>query len=212
MAILNNEQYVESLYPVDDDLERAKGGIRAKGMPEISIAPGYGRLLTLLVKMSGAMRILEIGALGGYSGICLARGLTDGGKLLSLELEQEYADLARSHLQQAHLGDKVDYMVGDALLTLQELAEKGQRYDFFFIDANKGSYPKYLEYAIQLAAPGAIIVGDNAFMNGFSANDAENSAAVKAMRIFNKQMATDIRLDSTILPAYDGLAVARVKL
>src|ERR1700730_15179040 len=109
MTVMPNEEYVESLFANDADLTRAIKGIRAKGMPEISIAPGYGRLLTLLVQASGAQNILEIGALGGYSGICLARGLKRNGRMLSLELQQEYADVAHSHLQQAGLGDKVSY-------------------------------------------------------------------------------------------------------
>jgi caffeoyl-CoA O-methyltransferase len=211
MTILSNEDYVESLYKNDEALTRVIEGIRAKGMPEISIAPGYGRLLTLLVQASGAQHILEIGALGGYSGICLARGLGPHGKLLSLELKQEYADVAFSHLEQAGLGEKVVYRVGDAMVTLQELVKEEKRYDFFFIDADKGSYPDYLEFALTLANPGAIIVGDNSFMHGRTMNPSENGNSVQAVRRFNERMAADPRLESTILPAYDGLAIARVK-
>jgi caffeoyl-CoA O-methyltransferase len=211
MAVISNEEYVESLFANDADLTRAIEGIRAKGMPEISIAPGYGRLLTLLVQASGAQNILEIGALGGYSGICLARGLKGKGKLLSLELQQEYADVAYSHLQLAGLGDKVTYRIGDAMVTLPELVNEGIRFDFFFIDADKGSYPEYLDFAIKLANPGAIIVGDNSFMHGHTKDPSQNSNSVKAVRRFNERMAADPYLESTILPAYDGLAIARVK-
>jgi predicted O-methyltransferase YrrM len=211
MTVMSNEDYVESIYADDVDLTRAIVGIRAKGMPEISIAPGYGRLLTLLVQASGAKHILEIGALGGYSGICLARGLQEQGKLLSLELQQDYADVAYSHLQLAGLGNKVEYRIGDAMVTLPELVREQHRFDFFFIDADKGSYPEYLDFALKLAMPGAIIVGDNSFMHGRTMDPAENSNAVKAVRRFNERMAADPRLESTILPAYDGLAIARVK-
>jgi caffeoyl-CoA O-methyltransferase len=211
MTVISNEEYVESLFANDVDLTRAIEGIRAKGMPEISIAPGYGRLLTLLVQTSGAQSILEIGALGGYSGICLARGLKEKGKLLSLELQQEYADVAYSHLQQAGLGDKVTYRIGDAMVTLPELVNEGLRFDFFFIDADKGSYPEYLEFALKLANPGAIIVGDNSFMHGRTMDPSENSNSVNAVRRFNERIAADPCLESTILPAYDGLAIARVK-
>lgn len=211
MSTISNEEYVESLFTADADLTRAVEGIRAKGMPEISVAPGYGRLLTLLVQASHAQHILEIGALGGYSGICLARGLNESGKLLSLELQQDYADVAFSHLQQAGLGEKVAYRIGDAMLTLPELVSEELRFDFFFIDADKGSYPDYLDYALKLANPGAIIVGDNSFMHGRTKNPSENSNSVKAVRRFNERMATDPRLESTIIPAYDGLAIARVK-
>lgn len=211
MEKLSAEQYVESLYEADPHLERVKEGIRANNMPEISIAPGYGRLLTLLVRMSGAKRILEIGALGGYSGICLARGLGKDGKLTSLELEQKYADLAYRHLQEAGLGDKVEYRVGEALVSLEQLEREGARFDFFFIDADKGNYPNYLEWAIKLANPGAIIAGDNTLLHGRVMDQEQQSNSVKAMREFNRKMATDPRLESTILPAYDGLAIARVK-
>jgi caffeoyl-CoA O-methyltransferase len=211
MTVISNEEYVESLFANDEALTRAIEGIRAKGMPEISIAPGYGRLLTLLVQTSGAQNILEIGALGGYSGICLARGLNEKGKLLSLELQQEYADVAYSHLQQAGLGNKVSYRIGDAMVTLPELVNEKLRFDFFFIDADKGSYPEYLDFALKLANPGAIIVGDNSFMHGRTMDPSENSNSVNAVRRFNERMAADPRLESTILPAYDGLAIARIK-
>jgi predicted O-methyltransferase YrrM len=211
MTVMSNEEYVESLYANDADLSRVIEGIRAKGMPEISIAPGYGRLLTMLVQASCAQNILEIGALGGYSGICLARGLQEQGKLLSLELQQDYADVAYSHLRQAGLGDKVEYRIGDAMVTLPELVREELLFDFFFIDADKGSYPEYLDFALKLAKPGAIIVGDNSFMHGRTMDLSENSNSVKAVRRFNERMAVDPRLESTILPAYDGLAIARVK-
>lgn len=131
MTQLSAEEYVESLLTRDEQLEQVKEGIRSRSMPEISIAPGYGKLLTLLVKMTGAQRILEIGALGGYSGICLTRGLGDQGKLISLELKQEYADVAQQHLNEAGLGDKVEYRVGEALHHLQQLADEGQKFDVF---------------------------------------------------------------------------------
>ncbi len=106
--------------------------------------------------MSGAQKVLEIGALGGYSGICLARGLDAEGRLTSLELKDDYAQLAHRHLTEAGLGDKVEYRVGEALDSLKLLEEEGRRFDFFyFIDADKGNYPNYLEYAIRLSNPGA---------------------------------------------------------
>src|SRR5690554_7616977 len=95
---MNAEQYVESLIKIDSILEKVKEGIREEGMPEISIAPGYGQLLTLLVKMTHAQRVLEIGALGGYSGVCLARGLSAGGRLISLDMNAQFADVAKRHL------------------------------------------------------------------------------------------------------------------
>lgn len=205
------EQYVDFLYKKDEQLEQVKEGIASRGMPSISVADGYGRLLTLLVRMSGASKLLEIGALGGYSGICLARGLKEGGSLLSLELLQDYADVARSHMTEAGLGDKVNYKVGDARKSLEELKTEGRTFDFFFIDADKEGYPVYLDYALELAEPGAIIVGDNILLRGRTVNETKQGRSVLAVRSFNERIATDERLESTILPGYDGLAIARVK-
>jgi caffeoyl-CoA O-methyltransferase len=204
------EQYVEALLKQDAQLDSVKEGIRANNMPEISIAPGYGKLLTLLVKMTSAKAVLEIGALGGYSGICLARGLSADGKLISLELKQEYADVAHQHLQDAGLGEKVEYRIGEALDNLQRLADEGQKFDLFFIDADKGNYPNYLEWAIRLANPGAVIVGDNTLMHGRTMDPKEQGNAVTRMRQFNGNITSDPRLEGIILPAYDGLAIARV--
>lgn len=211
MTQMSAEQYVESLLEEDEQLANVIEGIRANGMPEISIARGYGKLLTLLVRMTGAKQILEIGALGGYSGICLARGLGEQGKLVSLELKQEYADVAQQNLRDAGLAGKVEYMVGDASESLEQLAAAGRKFDLFFIDADKGNYPNYLEWAIKLANPGAVILGDNTLMHGSSMNPEENGNRVVKMRQFNESMVRDPRLEGVILPAYDGLAIARVR-
>ncbi|WP_238649333.1 O-methyltransferase [Paenibacillus piscarius] len=207
----NQEDYSEQLYMEDELLLQVKAAITEGGMPEVSIAPGYGRLLTMLVTLSRSARLLEIGALGGYSGICLCRGLTQEGSLTSLELRAEYAALAERHLQQAGFGDRVEYKIGPALDSLKLLEAQGQRYDFFFIDADKENYPNYLDYAIRLASPGAIIAGDNIFLRGRTLNPEKNGPAVQAMRRFNELIASDPRLTSTLLPAYDGLALAMVK-
>jgi caffeoyl-CoA O-methyltransferase len=210
MTQLSAEQYVESLLKQDAQLDMVKEGIRANSMPEISIAPGYGKLLTLLVKMTGAKALLEIGALGGYSGICLARGLGKEGKLISLELKQAYADVAHQHLRDAGLGDRIEYRIGEALDNLHQLYNEGQKFDLFFIDADKGNYPNYLEWAIKLANSGAVIVGDNTLMHGRTMDPKEQGNAVTRMRQFNENIASDPRLEGVILPAYDGLAIARV--
>lgn len=207
----NQEEYSEQLYTEDELLLQVKAAIAEGGMPEVSIAPGYGRLLTMLVTLSRSVRLLEIGALGGYSGICLCRGLTQEGSLTSLELRPEYAALAERHLQQAGFGDRVEYKIGPALDSLKLLEAQGRKYDFFFIDADKENYPNYLEYAIRLASPGAIIAGDNIFLRGRTLNPEKNGPAVQAMRRFNEMIAGDPRLTSTLLPAYDGLALAMVK-
>ncbi|MFC4808959.1 O-methyltransferase [Paenibacillus sp. GCM10023250] len=205
------ELYVDGLLGEDADLARVHAAIEAQGMPQISIASGYGRLLTMLVAMSGAENVLEIGALGGYSGICLARGLREGGKLTSLELVQSYANTARANLEAAGLSDRAEYIVGDAKASLAALEKEGRKFDFFFIDADKESYPEYLEWAIKLGNPGAVITGDNALLHGRTVDPEKNGPSVLAMRSFNETMVRDERLTGTLLPAYDGLAIARIK-
>ncbi|MEF2965569.1 O-methyltransferase [Paenibacillus sp. M1] len=205
------EEYSEALYPEDQVLRSVTESIIESGINDVSIAPGYGRLLTMLAAVSGAGSILEIGALGGYSGICLARGMKQGGRLLSLELKEENAALARRNLERAGYGEVTDYMIGPALDSLKLLEERGERFDFFLIDADKGNYPAYLEYAIRLAAPGALIAGDNTLLRGRTLNPDKNGPSVLAVRKFNEMIATDERLISTMLPAFDGLALAVVK-
>lgn len=206
------EQYGDELYAKDEVLERVTRSIAENGLRDVSIAPGYGRLLTLLVKLAGARSVLEIGALGGYSGICLARGLpTEGGRLLSLEIKEANAELARRNLHEAGFGHMAHYRVAPALSSLEALEKEGERFDFFFIDADKENYPNYLEYAIRLANPGALIVGDNILLRGRTLNEDKNGPSVQAMRRFNEAIARDERLISTLLPAYDGLALAMVK-
>ncbi|WP_296979383.1 O-methyltransferase [Thermobacillus sp. ZCTH02-B1] len=205
------EAYVSRLLGTDPDLERAMEGIREADMPEVSVAPGYGRLLTILAMAAGARDALEIGALGGVSAICIARGLAPGGALISLELKPEYAAIARSHVEAAGLGDRVRFMVGDALESLGKLEGEGRRFDFVFIDADKGRYPDYLEWSIRLARPGALIVADNTLLRGRVAEPGTPGPSVAAVRAFNERLTGDPRLVATLLPGYDGLAVAFVK-
>jgi caffeoyl-CoA O-methyltransferase len=205
------EQYLESLYENDTILESVKHAIRQHSMPEISIAPAYGRLLTLLVRISGAKRILEIGALGGYSGICLVRGLADDGKLISLELDPAFADVAKHNVTEAGFGAQTEYRIGEALHSLEALEAEGQKFDFFFIDADKVNYPNYLDWAIKLANSGALIIGDNILMHGRANDPNVSQNAVEQMRKFTRSIAEDPRLESALLPAFDGLSIARVR-
>lgn len=204
------DAYLDELFPPDPELARVNEAIKAAGMPEISVAPGYGRLLTMLVKISGAARALEIGALGGYSGICLARGLPRSGRLVSLELREDYANIAGANLAAAGFGEVVEYMVGEANLSLADLERQGEKFDFFFIDADKENYPNYLESCIRLANPGALIAADNTLLRGRTIDSAKQGPSVLAVREFNRRIANDPRLLGVHLPSYDGLALARV--
>lgn len=207
------EAYVEGLFAgaKDETLERVLQSIRERGMPEISVHPSFGRLLTLLASASGASSALEIGALGGYSAICIARGLRSGGRLISLELKEEFAELARANVAAAGFGDQVSWRIGEALKSLEELSREGETFDFFFIDADKGNYPQYLDWAMALGKPGAWIIADNTLLKGRVADPAKDSPSVAAMRKFNERIVQDPRLEGVILPAFDGLAIARLR-
>ena len=204
------DAYFDELFPPDAQLERVNEAIKAAGMPEISVAPGYGRLLTMLVTVSGASKALEIGALGGYSGICLARGLPASGKLVSLELRADYAAVAEANVAAAGFGALTEYRIGEASHSLADLAEQGETFDFFFIDADKENYPNYLEACIRLANPGAMIAADNTLLRGRTLDPAKQGPSVLAIRDFNRRIANDPRLLGVHLPSYDGLALARV--
>lgn len=207
----NEEAYIESLYPPDPQLEHVKETLRELGVHDISVAPGYGRLLTLLVRLCGAKQALEIGALGGYSGICIARGLAEGGQLCSLELEPEYASLAKRNLEFAGLGASAQIRTGEALALMEELKREGRRFDFIFIDADKGNYPAYLELAVALGNPGALIAADNLFLRGKTFKAASQGRSATQVRRFNQLIAADPRVECAVLPAFDGMAIARVK-
>lgn len=203
--------YFERLFEKDDELERVLDVMRQQGMPEISVAPGYGRLLTLLVRLKQPRRVLEIGALGGYSGICLLRGMPADGILTSLEIREDFAQIARSNIAMAGYAARSEMIVGPAAESLARLVQEGRQFDFFFIDADKENYPHYLAQAIALASPGAVVAADNTLLGGRTLNADKNGPSVQAMREFNRLIAQHPRLMGAHLPAYDGLALAIVK-
>ncbi|OUL03549.1 methyltransferase [Bacillus spizizenii] len=162
--------------------------------------------------ISGAKHVLEIGALGGDSGICLARGFGKEGTLTSLELKKEYAELAHSNLTKAGFGGQVTYMTGAALQSLEQLVKSDKRFDFFFIDADKGNYEQYLTHCIELAKPGAVIVADNVLAGGSVADQkAAPRRHTEVMRTFNKTVAQHPQLESLLIPIGDGMTVSKVK-
>ncbi|MHB1611343.1 MAG: O-methyltransferase [Sulfobacillus sp.] len=208
---MNAEEYVHQLFVHEDEtLAAVRRDIVERGMPPIFVPPHIGQLLSLLIKLNHSRQALEIGALGGYSGIWLARGLPLDGHLTSLELNPEYANVAMNNLQRANLADKVQYLTGPALDSLKHLEQEQKRYDFFLIDADKENYPAYLTYAIALANPGAIIAADNALLHGRVTNHEDLSASALAMRKFNETMANHPLLTAMLITMGDGLAVARV--
>lgn len=211
MKQINN--YIDSVfYNQDALLEEVISSIQENGMPSISVSPSSGKLLTMLISISGAKNVLEIGALGGYSGICLARGFGKEGKLISLELEERYAKLAYNNLSKAGFGDQVSYFTGAALQSLEKLVVENKRFDFFFIDADKENYENYLAYCIRLANPDALIVTDNVLAGGSVADTAAKPKRyTELMKKFNETVANHPQLESVLVPIGDGITISKVK-
>src|SRR4028118_2140525 len=176
--------YIERLFaPPDPALENALRRSREAGLPEINVSPNEGRLLQLLAGIAGARRILEVGTLGGYSTIHLARALSDEGVLISLELNEAHAEVARENIAQAGLGEKVEVRVGDARTLLAEMVEEETGpFDLTFIDADKEDYLEYLKWSLRISRPGSLILADNAIRGG-SGIEPEDEAARGPHRI-----------------------------
>ena len=209
------DDYIQERFaPQDEALEAAVRESRRAGLPEIQVSPNEGKLLQLLAEIVGARRVLEIGTLGGYSAIHFGRALPEDGRLISLEIDERHAEVARENLERAGLGEKVEIRVGDARERLAELAEGGGGpFDLVFIDADKEGYPEYLEWALKLTRPGSLILGDNTVRGGSILDPQDDSA--RATNEFNEKIAEDPRLSAIVLPILreriDGLAIARVR-
>jgi predicted O-methyltransferase YrrM len=208
------DQYLVSLLLLADDaLDEALAASDEAGLPKINVAPNQGKLLTLLARMSGASRILEIGTLGGYSTICLGRSLPANGALVSLELDPHHAQVARANLDEAGLGPLVKVRVGPANASLRQMVEDGaDPFDFIFIDADKEGYPEYLELSLLLSRVGTVIVADNVVRSGEVANFESTDPRVLGVRTFLERAAADGRLDGTAVQTvgskgYDGFSL-----
>jgi predicted O-methyltransferase YrrM len=208
------DDYVAGLFaPPDGALEEALREAEREGLPSINVSATEGKLLQMLVEISDARKVLEVGTLGGYSAIHFARALPEEGALISLELDEHHAEVARRNVERADLSAKVEIRVGDARQSLQGLVENGEGpFDLIFIDADKEGYPEYLDWSLRLSRPGTLILGDNAIREG-SVIDPDDSSS-RAMREFNQKLAEDPRLSAIVLPLIrdriDGLAIARV--
>jgi caffeoyl-CoA O-methyltransferase len=209
------DEYIQNLFaPQDEALEAAVRESQRAGLPEIHVSPNEGKLLQLLAEMVGARRILELGTLGGYSAINLARGMAEDGRLISLEIDEHHAEVARQNVERAGFAEKVEIRVGDARKLLARLAESDEGpFDLIFIDADKEGYPEYLEWALRLSRPGSLILGDNTIWGGAIIDPRDDST--RAIHEFNEKVAEDPRLSAIVLPLMresmvDGLAIARV--
>jgi predicted O-methyltransferase YrrM len=205
----------DRLVPADPVLDAVLAANAAAGLPPHDVSPPQGKLLNLLARMAGARRILEIGTLGGYSTIWLARALPDGGTVVTLEADPAHAEVARENFVRAGLTDRIDLRTGRALDTLPTLAG-GPLFDLIFIDADKPSNPDYLVWSLRLSRPGTVIVADNVVREGAVADAGSDDPSVRGVRRFFNLMEAEPRLDATAIQTvgakgYDGFAIAVVK-
>ncbi len=205
------DRYIERLcVPAHAAFEQALRDAKTAGLPDIHVSPNEGKLLYLLAKIAGARRILEIGLLGGYSTMWLASALPDNGQLLTLEVNADFAAVARKNLERAGLLQKVQIRVGDARQLLAQIPPE-PAFDLVFIDADKESYPAYLDFALKLTRPGSLILADNVIRRALDGEAAD--PAVRGIREFNRRLASHPDLETILLPILrhqvDGLAIAR---
>lgn len=204
------------LVPPDPALDEALQASSRAGLPTINVSPSQGKFLHLLVKLQGARKVLEIGTLGGYSTIWLARAVGAGGRVITLEVEARHAEVARSNFARAGVQDRIELRLGPALETLPQLAAQGAGpFDFIFIDADKPAIPDYFTWALKLARRGSLIVVDNVVRKGAVVDASSSDPDVQGVRRFLNMLAAEKCVDATALQTvgskgYDGLALALV--
>lgn len=211
------DEYYSSLFmPHDAVLEQALADSAAAGLPGINVAPNQDKMLFLMAKATGAQRILEIGTLGGYSTIWLARSLLPDGRLITLELNPKHAEVARKNITRAGLESVVEVRQGPALSSLEQLvSERAGPFDLIFIDAHKPEYTEYFQWSLKLSRPGTLIIADNVVRNGAVADSATKDELVLGIRRFNEAVGKEKRVSATALQTvgskgYDGLVMALV--
>ncbi|MEU9896808.1 O-methyltransferase [Streptomyces phaeochromogenes] len=214
-----DDYFTGLLAPPDEALTDALRDSDAAGLPHINVAPPQGKLLHLLAVIQGASRILEIGTLGGYSTIWLARALPQDGRLITLEYSERHAEVARRNLARAGLDKITEVRVGPALDSLTKLADEGDGntapFDLVFIDADKVNNPRYVEWAVKLTRPGSLIILDNVVRGGAVTDPTSDDPSVRGTREALELFATHPKLTATAIQTvgskgYDGFALARV--
>jgi predicted O-methyltransferase YrrM len=207
----------ELLAPEDEALAACMKANREAGLPSIDVPAMLGKFLELMVRISGARSVLEIGTLGAYSTIWLARALPAGGQVITLEIDARNAAIARKNLERAGVLDRVDITIGPALDSMKALYEgAAEPFDLIFIDADKKSLPEYLEWSVKLSRPGTVIIADNVVRDGKVLDANTSDADIQGVRHMTEMMAANPRLSATAIPTvgargYDGFAVALVK-
>lgn len=211
---LVDEYIVDRLLPPDPVMDSVLSANAAAGLPAIDVAPNQGKLLHIFARMVNARRVLEIGTLGGYSTIWLARALPSDGIVVTLESDPGHARVAQSNLQAAGLIDAVDLRIGPALETLPKLADE-PAFDLIFIDADKPNNPAYLEWALKLSRPGTVIIGDNVVRGGKIKDATDQDPSIQGVRQFYDRMSGEPRLTATAVQTvgskgWDGFSIAIV--
>ncbi|MCK9519394.1 MAG: O-methyltransferase [Dehalococcoidia bacterium] len=211
------DTYITQLFVgADDALDGTLATTDAAGLPPISVAPNEGALLHLLARSIGAHHVLEIGTLGGYSTIWLARALPAGGRVMTLEVSERHAAVARANLERAGVAGRVEIRLGAAIETLPQLANEGRPpFDLVFMDADKANLPSYFEWALRLARTGAYIIADNVVRDGRVLDAESRDADIQGVRKFNAMLAAEPRVTATVIQTvsgkgYDGMAIALV--
>jgi predicted O-methyltransferase YrrM len=199
------EQYITALFAAEDPiLSKIRARHESEKLPAINVSPEEGKLLHLLLRLIEAKHVLELGTLGGYSGVWLARALASGGTLTTIERDPKHARLARQAFVSAGLQDRIRLLEGAALDILTTLSPG---FDAVFIDADKEPLPEYFEWGMRLLRRGGLLLCDNAFFHGAAVDPEDKSPAARGVRRFNELAARDPRLVATIIPVRDGLVI-----
>lgn len=210
------DHYLSDLFVDDPALDAAIAACDRAGLPAIAVSPPQGKLLQQLALIRGARTILEIGTLGGYSTIWLARALPEGGRLITIEIDPKHAAVARQNLAAAGLADRVEVRLGAALDALPQLASEAHTpFDLVFIDADKPNIPEYFDWALKMSRLGTVIIVDNVVRDGAVIDAASHDASVLGVRRLNDRLAKETRVSATVIQTvgskgYDGFAVVLV--
>jgi predicted O-methyltransferase YrrM len=211
------DNYLADLFIEQDfALQTALDSSQAAGLPTINVSPAQGKLLNLLARVQGARKILELGTLGGYSTIWLARALPPDGRLISLEIDPKHAEIARANIARAELANVVEIRLGPAINSLQQLVKECRGpFDLIFIDADKPGYAEYLTWSLKLSRPGTLIIADNVVRKGAVTDAGSDDENVQGIRRFNDALAAEKRVTTAVVQTvgckgYDGLALILV--
>lgn len=202
--------YIAGLFAPEDAVLRAlREDADREGLPPIAVPPETGRFLQVLLRAIDARRVLEVGTLGGYSGIWMARAMGPAGRLVTLEIEPTHADFARRQFERAGVSSQVEIRVGPALQLLP--AMDGERFDAAFLDADKEPLPTYLDWALRLVRPGGLVIADNTLRGGRVIDASVTDEGTAGVREFNRKLAEDPRVLGLVVPIGDGVAVGVVE-